>query len=78
MVLRLLKGSKSELISRDSCVTFSKMNITTFLFGSNSWFLGSGCGSVGRTVASDIRGPRFESNFYTEHLLTVNCIEKRK
>ena len=24
--------------------------------------MGSGCGSVGRTVASDSRGPRFESS----------------
>ena len=25
--------------------------------------LGSGCGSVGRVVASDSRGPRFKSNY---------------
>ena len=40
--------------------------------------LGSGCGSVGRAVASDNRGTRFESRrrqFFIEHLLfTVNCI----
>ena len=39
---------------------------------------GSGCGSVGRVVASDTRGPRFESahqkTFY--YLSSVNCIEK--
>ena len=33
---------------------------------------GSGCGSVGRAVASDTRGPRFESshrqNIYIEHI----------
>ena len=43
---------------------------------------GSSCGSVGRAVASDSRGPRFESshrqNIYIEHLFTVNCIEKTK
>ena len=45
--------------------------------------MGSGCGSVGRAVASDTRGPRFESShqqnkFYIEHLLTVNCVLKRR
>ena len=44
---------------------------------------GSGCGSVGRAVASNTRGPRFESShwqkfIYIEHLFTVNCIEKTK
>ena len=44
---------------------------------------GSGGGSVGRAVASDARGPRFESNhlqiFISDiYLFTVNCIEKTK
>ena len=43
---------------------------------------GSGCGSVGRAVASNTRGPRFESShrqkFYIEHLFTVNCVMKRR
>ena len=42
---------------------------------------GSGCGSVGRAVASYTRGPRFESSHrqkFIEHLFTVNCIEKTK
>ena len=41
----------------------------------NSW--GSGCGSIGRAVASNTRGPRFESRhrqIFVEHLFTVNCI----
>ena len=38
----------------------------------NEWSLGSGCGSVGRAVASDSR----QKN-YIEHF-TVNCIEKTK
>ena len=45
--------------------------------------LGSGCGSVGRAVISDTRGLRFESRhwqifIYIEHLLTVNCVLKRR
>ena len=43
--------------------------------------LGSGCGSVGRAITSDTRGPRFESrhrqNLYWT-LFTANCIEKTK
>ena len=42
-------------------------------------FQGSGCGSVGRVVTSDTRGPRYESNhrqkiIIIEHLYTVNCV----
>ena len=40
--------------------------------------MGSGCGSVGRAVASNTRGPRFEfrhQQILIEHLFTtVNCI----
>ena len=44
---------------------------------------GSGCGSVGRAVAFDTRGPRFESSHWQkfiniEHLYTVNCVLKRR
>ena len=43
--------------------------------------LGSGCGSVGRAVASDARGPRFESPVIGKNLystFTFNYIEKAK
>ena len=45
--------------------------------------LGSGCGSVGRAVASNIRGPRFKSShrqkfIYFEHLFPINCVFKRR
>ena len=42
---------------------------------------GSGCGSVGRAVAFDTRGPRFDSSHrqnFIEHLFIINCIEKMK
>ena len=44
---------------------------------------GQWCGSVGRAVASNTRGPRFESShwqkcIYIEHLFTVNCVLKRR
>ena len=50
---------------------------------SNYRLSGSGCGSVGRAVASDTRGPRFESNhrqkfINIEHLYTVNYVLKRR
>ena len=39
----------------------------------------SGCGSVGRAVASDTRGPRFESSLRQKFKLNiVNCIKKTK
>ena len=47
----------------------------------SSWrhHMGSGCGSVGGAVASDIRGPRFEpSHRHLVDVLSVNCIEKTK
>ena len=40
-----------------------------------------GCGSVGRAVTSDTRGPQFKSsfrNFYIDYLSPVNFIEKKK
>ena len=42
--------------------------------------VGSGCGSVGRAVASDARGPQFESSHRQNiiHVLTINCIENTK
>ena len=39
--------------------------------------IGSGCGSVGGVVDSDITGPRFEySHRHFLNTFTVNCIEK--
>ena len=50
-----------------------------------SLFMGSGCGSVGRAVAFDTRGPRFDTSHrqnFIEHLFVnlfnINCIEKTK
>ena len=42
--------------------------------------MGGGCGSVGRAVVSDTRGPWFESShrIFIEHLFTVNCVETMK
>ena len=43
--------------------------------------LGSGCGSVGRAVAFNTRGPWFDSSHrqnFIEHLFIINCIEKTK
>ena len=42
---------------------------------------GIGCGSVGRVVASDTRGPQFECRerqISIEHLFSVNYVEKMK
>ena len=44
-------------------------------------FLGSGCGSVGRAVTYDTRGPRFESSHWQKLHIFVYCqlcIERTK
>ena len=48
--------------------------------GKTNYHQGSGCGAVGRAVASDTRGPRFESSHRRNfiHVFTINCIEKTK
>ena len=43
--------------------------------------LGIGCGSVGRAVDSNTRGPRFESSHWQNlywALFTVSCIENKE
>ena len=36
-------------------------------------YMGSGCDSVGRAVASDSRGPRFESSHRQKFIFIVFC-----
>ena len=60
---------------------FSSLLLPTKCMSLKNFTPGSGCGSVGRAVASNTRGPRFESShqqIYIEHLFTINCIEKTK
>ena len=50
---------------------------------SKNHFFGSGCGSVGKAVTSNTRGPRFKPShqqkfIYIEHLSNVNCELKRQ
>ena len=40
--------------------------------------VGSGCGSVGRAVASDTRGPRFESSHRQNLFVTSTVLKRRK
>ena len=59
-------------------LTILAFNLALFV-DKNFVFMGSGCGSVGRAVASDTRGPQFESShrqFFC--VLSVICIEKAK
>ena len=46
---------------------------TSGMYKQNVILLGSGCGSVGRAVDFDTRGPRFDSSHRQN-----NCIEKTK
>jgi len=69
--------SISPLLLSKYCLNFKLVN--------KSRRSGSGCGSVGRAVAFDTRGPRFDSSHwqnFIEHLFVslfiVSCIEKTK
>ena len=63
-----------------------KENNCSFYTNINIKIICSGCGSVGRAIASDTRGPWFGSGhrqknlfyFEIEHLFTVNCVLKRQ
>ena len=57
--------------------------VETTAKGDIKYLLDSGCGSVGRAVASRAKGPQFESSHWQTfkmdiHLFTFNCIEKTK
>ena len=74
-------GKQMAILSIDLFFTpFSRLSIfVQQLIKIDLTFLGSGCGSVGRAVASNTRGPQFESShrqknyLYIKHLFTVNC-----
>ena len=59
----------------------SSENFCTQIEWSKFTLVRSGCGSVGRVVAINTRGPRFDSSHrqnFIEHLFIINCIEKTK
>ena len=67
-------------VPSDIIGTFVQFDPSLFLF--NDYYfpnaqpkvftLGSGCGSVGRAVAFDTRGPRFESSHWQKFIYTLN------
>ena len=44
----------------------------------NKQVLGSGCGSVGRAVAFDSRGPRFESSHRKKIMIMTTVLKRQK
>ena len=63
-----------------NAASFTATSATSFTATTET---GSGCGSFGRAVDSDSRGPWFESShrqkfIYIEHLFPVNCALKRR
>ena len=74
-VLTKINISLKKILSWLCCL------ISTYYSQKEQPMKGSGCGSVGRAVASDTRGLQFESshrrNFYWT-LFTVNCVLKRR
>ena len=71
---KLSVAFESTILLRDN------FTIENFCLLQSSCHGRSGCGSVGRAVAFNTRGPRFDSShrqIYVEHLF-VYCIEKTK
>ena len=65
------------------CPNYSQRVLIQILVDKGFCFFGQCCGSVGRAVASDTRGPQFKSShrqkfINIEHLYTVNCVLKRR
>ena len=56
------------------CKTMQKDSITSLLIKEDN---GSGCGTVGRAVASNTRGPRFKSS-HQENLYVPSTVLKRR
>ena len=54
------------------CHLYKKQPIQFLLNGKNLWYLGSGCGSVGRPVASNTRGLRFKSSHRQKFIYILN------
>ena len=46
---------------------------SSFFWQTNYYVMGSGCDSVGRAVASNSRGPRFESSQWQHFILNIYC-----
>ena len=61
-----------KIISRPSQRSKFRLPTTGTLRLSKITYIGSGCGSVGRAVASDTRGPRFESSHQQKFIYTLN------
>ena len=65
----------------NKAVNESARDYTADYTNTNKESLGSGCGSVGKAVASNSSCPRFEPSHQkieNEHLFTANCTERRK
>ena len=77
------KGGRT-ILSVNQCALFSVVQLCSNLVMTSTPTSnqGSGCGSVGRAVASNTRGPKFESShwhsFMQNILFTFNCIENTK
>ena len=84
MVLMWKKGHRvltagAIVVKRDKRIELDGTNVK--ISSKNYALGGSGCGSVGRAVASDTTDPRFESRHrqtLIKHLFSVNCVEKTK
>ena len=80
------QGIATLKLSLYSCKKIKKLSKSPlkclYSLSNNIIWLGSDCGAVGRSVASDTRDPRFDSSHQLFYLLPIiciiNCIEKAK
>ena len=77
-MLKWIEKLVFEVFSRPSVYLIPLLKSTFLNCSSKTQLvLGSGCGSVGRAVASNTRGPQFESS-HQQFYLYWQCIEKTK
>ena len=65
-----------KVIEKEKIFLICIRSIPTCFYANYNIDFGSGCGSVGGVVASNIRDPRFKSSSQ-KILITTYCIEKR-
>ena len=77
--LDLVRSHFKRMLKEEAPPTWANVCHFKLLLEQNMAFVGSGCRSVGRPVACDTRGPRFESSHRRTLIhIIINCIEKTK
>ena len=73
LVVRCWHSCSSPVISNVFKWRGIVLGSTVFISTKMQWKLGSGCGSVGWAVASNSKGPQFESSHLQTFILNIYC-----